>query len=214
MLVTRSIDSPKQGEWWNRSKGHLGVQLGAKGDEARDRTRQNTHYLQHRFMVHPGNKAGDRRGDRHTCHTTQARTEGPGLSLRAVPGPLGKKCTGGGPRWSFSGHCCPQDWCSAGFCNPWVQGRVVHVWRNRQMTCQRCGIKGGLYSYILLSPREYTQNYRSLKVFFPMGIYTKLQIFESSFATNYVNIFLSNGGMGWGGGNTFFPLQLHWSALL
>lgn len=58
--------------------------------------------------------------------------------------------------------------------------------------CQIYGIKGSLYSHILLSPREHTQSHRSLNAFFPMGIYTKLQIFESSFSTNYVNILLSN----------------------
>ena len=30
-------------------------------------------------------QAGDRRGDRHVYHATQAGTEGPGLSLRTVP---------------------------------------------------------------------------------------------------------------------------------
>lgn len=180
VVVTRSIDSPKQGEWWNRSKDHQGVQLGAKGDGARDTTRQKTHYPQHRFMVHAGNRAGDR----HTYHATQ-----------------GKQCTGWGPEWSFSGHWCPQGWRLAGFCNLCMQGKAVHIWRSRQMMCQRCGIKGGLYSHILLSPQEYTQNYRSRKASSPMGIYTKLQIFESSFPTNYVNIFLSNSG----GGKYFFP---------
>lgn len=69
--------------------------------------------------------------------------------------------------------------------------------------------KGGLYSHILLAPQEYTKNYRSLKALFPMGIYTKSQIFENSFSTNYVNIFLLNSvcvGAGGGVGN-FFPLQ-------
>lgn len=75
-----------------------------------------------------------------------------------------------------------------------------------QMMCRRCGIKGGLYSHILLAPQEYTKNYRSLKAFFPMGIYTKSQIFESSFSTNYVNIFLSNSVRGAGG--KFFPTSV------
>lgn len=92
--------------------------------------------------------------------------------------------------------------CIKGWLLLWVQRRSERIRRKRQMMCQRYGIKGGLHSHILPSPWEYTLNYRSLKAFFPMGIYTKLQIFESSFPINYVNIFLPNSG---GTKKYFFP---------
>lgn len=84
--------------------------------------------------------------------------------------------------------------CIKGWLLLWVQRRSERIQRKRQMMCQRYGIKGSLHSHILPSPWEYTLNYTSLKAFFPMGIYTKLQIFESSFPINYVNIFLPNSG--------------------
>jgi len=58
--------------------------------------------------------------------------------------------------------------------------------------CQRHGIKAGFYSHILLSPRGHTESQISASIFPPTGIYTELQKFESSFSTNYLNIFLPN----------------------
>lgn len=181
VLVTRHTDSPKQ-----RVIKEAQSPVRSKGHRARDRTRQKTLSV---MQVHdPFRKQGwrQKRRQAYLPHHT------PGLKAKAWGQSLDP--------WGNSAQVGILDEASqsigtselmSDFCNLWVQGKAVHIWRNRQMMCQRCGVKGGLYSHILLSPQEYTQNHRSLNAFFPMGIYTKLQVFESSFSTNYVNILLS-----------------------
>lgn len=146
---------PKQGEWWNRSKGHPSVQFIAKGDGAKEWTRS----------WGPSKKKGWRQKRRQThlpCHSGWDWRRR--LKLEGNAWTLGEMGTGRGPKWRFSGHWCLQGWCLAAFCTLWVQEKTEHIWRKRQMMCQRSRVVYITHSTV------------------PTGIYTKLKLSESFFA--------------------------------